>query len=484
MTQTLKHFAARIWVSVLMGGLISLWLLPHVQSRIGLQWTLLPVGAIGVLIFWAVGWLSNHWAMGAVNRLAREAGTCERDGMYPEAENAFRGAVAVFDSFLISPFVKQKKSTILAARIARFYLARVDKHSETERFLVSYLYDHPEDEEVAENWMTQIESHGGLKEEHQELASRIGNAQTENKNIQLGLARYYLMLERTDFTALQTYRRVFDQKDQVPPKFIEDLALLFLRERRADEWALNVYLQAIEQGGDRSKLLRGLAACIRWTRATERNKALRQRAYEYLEGIDELQLKRMSSGFKPPAPPPAPVKSRRKIDIGASVSDAIRTLVKGFRSGIYANVIWLIQQLASFVDLLKRSRKARRALASAVLAGLTAGVALLMINTVGYLTKTETALEQKAKPKAVMVTDPFTIQVAAYLKPEHAYRYVAQLKKQGLDAYWTQAVSVNKKWYQVRISHFADKQSARQYGESLKAKGIIEDFYVANYQRP
>jgi cell division protein FtsN len=82
------------------------------------------------------------------------------------------------------------------------------------------------------------------------------------------------------------------------------------------------------------------------------------------------------------------------------------------------------------------------------------------------------------------VTDPFTIQVAAYLKSEHAHRYVAQLKKNGLDAYWTLAVSANKKWYQVRISHFADKQSARQYGESLKAKGIIEDFYVANYRRP
>ena len=67
---------------------------------------------------------------------------------------------------------------------------------------------------------------------------------------------------------------------------------------------------------------------------------------------------------------------------------------------------------------------------------------------------------------------------------EYAHRYVALLKKHGLDAYWTQAVSANKKWYQVRISHFADKQSARHYGESLKTKGIIDDFYVANYRRP
>jgi hypothetical protein len=484
MTQTLKHFAARIWFAVLIGGFISLWFLPQVQSRLGLQWTLLPVVAVVVLIFWVAGWISNLWAMSMIKRLVREAIACERDGMYPEAENAFRGAVAVFDSFLISPFEKQKKSTLLAARMARFYLARTDKQRESERFLVSYLYDHPEDEEVVENWMTQIDSRGGLKEAHQELAYRIGNAQPKNKDIQRVLARFYLLMERTDFPALQTYRRVFDDSDQVSPQFIENLSQLFLRERRADEWALKVYLQAIRRGGERSKLLRGLAACLRWTRATARNKSLRQQAYRYLEGIDEQQLKRMCSGFKPPAPPPEPVKRRRKISVRAFVADVFGRLVKGFAAGISAAVAWIARRVAAFFDLLKRSRKARRALASAVLAGLTAVVALLMINTLGYLTKTETAVQQKAKGKVVAVTDPFTIQVAAYLKSEHAHRYVAQLKKNGLDAYWTLAVSANKKWYQVRISHFADKQSARQYGESLKAKGIIEDFYVANYRRP
>jgi hypothetical protein len=484
MTQTLKHFAARIWFSVLASGLISLWLLPQVQTRLGLQWALLPVVAVVVLIFWFAGWISNLWAMSIIKRLVREAVACERDGMHPEAENAFRGAVAVFDSFLVSPFERQKKSIILAARMARFYLSRTDKQPESERFLVSYLYDHPEDEEVVENWMTQIEGRGGLREVHQELAYRIGNAQPKNMAIQHVLARFYLLMERADFPALQTYRRVFDESDQVSPQFIENLSQLFLRERRADEWALKVYLQAIQRGGERSKLLRGLAACLRWTRATERNKPLRQQASKYLEGIDELQLKQMRSGFKPPAPPPEPVKPRRKMGMRVFVTDAIGGLARGIATGISAAVAWIVRRVTAFIDLLKRSRKARRALASAVLAGLTAAVALLMINTLGYLTKTETAVRQKAKGKIVVVTDPFTIQVAAYLNSEHAHRYVAQLKKHGLDAYWTQAVSANKKWYQVRVSHFADKQSARQYGESLKAKGIIEDFYVANYRRP
>jgi cell division protein FtsN len=82
------------------------------------------------------------------------------------------------------------------------------------------------------------------------------------------------------------------------------------------------------------------------------------------------------------------------------------------------------------------------------------------------------------------VTDPFTIQVAAYLKADDAKAYAAQLNAKGLEAYWTEAVGANRKWYQVRIDHFATKTTARKFGEDLKAKGLINDFYVANYRPP
>jgi len=75
------------------------------------------------------------------------------------------------------------------------------------------------------------------------------------------------------------------------------------------------------------------------------------------------------------------------------------------------------------------------------------------------------------------------LQVAAYLQPEYAKKFVEQLKMLGEDAYWTEAVRGEKRWYQVRISHFPDKNSARNYGDVLKSKGIIEDYYVANYRR-
>jgi len=78
---------------------------------------------------------------------------------------------------------------------------------------------------------------------------------------------------------------------------------------------------------------------------------------------------------------------------------------------------------------------------------------------------------------------PFTIQVAAYLKPEDSQRYVDHLISQGLEAFSTQAVSARRKWYQVKVSRFETKHQAQLYGEKLKSQGLIDDFYVANYKQ-
>ncbi len=90
----------------------------------------------------------------------------------------------------------------------------------------------------------------------------------------------------------------------------------------------------------------------------------------------------------------------------------------------------------------------------------------------------------KRRITEIVVTDPFTLQVAAYLKPQDAERYVKGLKMKQLDAFWIKRRGKTKVWYQVRVSHFANKASARDYGKDLKAQGIIDDFYVANYERP
>jgi len=445
-----------------------------------------------IVVFMAVGWFSNRLGLSAVERLIREATTWERVGAYRGAEEAFNKAIAVLDSFLLSPLVKRNESAKLAARLARFYLARADKNHSSETFIIAYLKSHPEDEEVAENWLQQVESHGGLKTDHYELAFRIGNAQPENTVIQRLLARFYLSEGRTDFPALQMYRQVLTSQEYGRLKgerdtgvdIVKDLATLFLRDGRADEWALRIYLQAFRLSSQRHKLLRGIAACVHWTHETERTTHLLQQARKLLVSFDEMQLKKLRAGFNPPGLEPTEQKISPRLKVGITLWKVVRQIGSSLFNLITSAAFELIDRARDLVNRIKRSRRSKLILEWTMITVLAIGVISLMVNTISHLIRTKRALYEKEKTTEIVVTDPFTLQVAAYLKPQDAERYVKYLKTKKLDAFWIKRRGKRKVWYQVRVSHFANKASARAYGKSLKAKGIIDDFYVANYEQP
>jgi cell division protein FtsN len=118
-------------------------------------------------------------------------------------------------------------------------------------------------------------------------------------------------------------------------------------------------------------------------------------------------------------------------------------------------------------------------------AGLTAGGIWVGMDALEYFGPTASVPEsaELSGPAPAAATDPFTLQVAAYLKQEYALKRMEDLKRQGLDAYWTETSSGGKIWFQVRVSHFPDLSTAREYGRKLKGKGVIEDFYVTNNVR-
>ena len=415
--------------------------------------------------------------------MIREATTWERVGAYRGAEEAFNKATTVLDSFLLSPLVKRKESAKLAARLARFYLARTDKNYSSETFIIAYLKSHPEDEEVAENWLQQVESNGGFKADHYELAFRIGNAQPNNSTIQHLLARLYLAEGRTDFTALQIYRKVLKGEKNVAADITKDLAALFLRDRRADEWALKIYLHAFKLGNQRRELLRGIAACVHWIHETKRTTNLLKQARKLLVSFDEIQLKKLRAGFNPPI-----VETKeKKISTQFNVGIALLKMVSRARSFLFNFIVStgfdVIARARDVINLIKQSRRPKLILKWTMITTLAIGVIALTVNTTSHLIKTKKALYEKEKMTEIVVTDQFTLQVAAYLKPQDAERYVKYLKSKQLDAFLIKRRGKNRVWYQVRVSHFASKASAREYGKRLQLKGIIDDFYVANYEQ-
>ena len=483
MVQPLKHYALRLWASLLIGGPAILWLLPVVGF--GLNPALTQVFAVLVLlaVFFAVGAVFNRVGVRSVKGQMRAAEDWERDGSTGESEACYRRALAAFDSFLLSPRARRRISPELADRLARFYKVRPDQSVVSDTFISAYLRLHPEDEELARIWLRQAGSRGWLERGDQQLAARIGAALADSPAIQEQLARYCLMEERTDFSALETYRRLMVAAgEHVPADLVSQLAELFIEQGRADEWALPVYVRALEQAPGKAATAAGIAACLKGLGETRSSRPWIAAGRRLLEDVEPERIAQAVDRFRPPDRAAAPSLASTARPTGKkTMEDVARSAAAAFRS-VSAALAAVGLGLAGALRWAQTSPAARRSLRWGALILAAVAAILLVVNTAGYLFRSEKRPEAAAP--VVRPTGRFTIQVAAYLKEDHARRYADELKRNGLDVYWTESSSDQKKWYQVRISRFEDKAAARAYGDTLKAKGIIEDYYIANYAPP
>ncbi len=477
----MKHTAFKLWVAAAVAIPVTLWLLSLLNTNGGAAPPLVVLAVLLVLAYIASGWLASRAALRLVPSLLHEAGLWERKGETARAEKVYYKALALYDSFLVSAKARRAGLPLLMARMARMYAAQADKQEDAGRFMERYLSAYPSDRDIAETWLQTREYQGGLPPAQQELAARIGDAHRDDAGLQMTLARLYLRAKRTDFPALQTYRRALADPRAASSVLASDLARIFVEEGRADEWALPVYLQASRRQPSLEALRCGIAACLRWIPLSERNAHWLAEAREILGDPEEDTLIHMSSGFVPPSggyPLPEMAVDGR----GRAPGDRFAAL-RHFAQQKHAAARRLARKT---VDLLRQSPRLRHGVTWGAIAGLGILAALFIVHTIGYLAPSPTpppaTPSTPVPPQEVVAPSPpmpYTLQVAAYLKPEHAERYLKDLKGNGIEAYLSRAHANDKTWYQVRIAHFPSKADALAYGSALKAKGLIEDFYVA-----
>jgi len=472
-----------MWGTVFFGGLACIGLIRLFPAGIGETTTLLFACTLFLLIYFCVGFLMNGLGVFLVNRLIAEATAWEMAGGVTAAKETYVKAVALFDSFLMSPLGGRKKTSLLLSKLARFQLARAEQNRELEIFVTYYLKTHPDDKEAAESWLLQTIGQKEIRKEYHLLAAAVGEAQAENLTIQKLLARFYLHSRRSDFHALQTYRRVLERDHKDDNSIAGDLAALFLDQRRIDEWALQIYLKALDKKEEDGHLLQGITACVQRIQQTEENRHMLQTARQYLEGLDEQTIEQMTNEFDPLITVPAEIRRDRMI---GALRDSIGRFVEVINTLVQETTRRGWHRTRMFIQLVQGGARFKRISRWVFVSILMVVIGMFILNTVNHLIKTRVRITRISEPVTMAVnnqkTDRFTIQVAAYLNSGHAERYVVELKKKNIDAFWTEAAGAEQKWYQVRISHFPDIGSARQYGEKLKSFGIIDDFYVANYE--
>jgi hypothetical protein len=498
----------RLWITALAGGLICMVLAPQWQRLMGLTGLWIPMATVLTGCFVLCGFVMNRLGLAFIRRQIAEAAVWERAGMNAEAEAAFERAKALFDGFWLAPLQRRQNADWIMLRLARFCITQPSMGNAGHTIVSAYLDRHPEDEAVALGWLERaLRQEVHTRNEH-EAAARINDASQDNEKVQRLLMQFYLSNGRSDFEAMQTYRRVWRWADDLPDSMIRQLARLLVNETCLNDWGLQVYLKGYALGDVRC--LEGLAASVRWLRLDPDNRDDLAQADRILAGLDEAQRTKLFQLFENSETfSDNCTKGKTFVDEDAEgktfADDDSEEAGRPFRSKTSGlrhrfTVLWQGRQrrLASFAkqictakqhfgtsNRLRRlwpSGRLGRIATCAVAAGALSILIVVGWQTVGRKPAVPSPAPQPQAPTASTPTsDPFTIQVAAYLKAEDAQSNVDRLKQQNIDAFWTKATSGNRTWYQVKVSHFASKDAARNYGEALKTQGKIDDFYVANY---
>lgn len=480
----LKHMAVRLWTSLVVGGLAALLVLPFLAGAVGPGWMIVPGAGLLAVAYWFSGVAFAAMGRRRLMRLLGEATVWDRAGMSREVRQALVRAAATVDSFLFSPLSRRAPSRRLLAQMARFQMAQTEPDPSFDAIVSAYLHAFPRDRDAAIKWLDSVLAGRAVTRQSHDIAARIGGAHQEDPIIGRMLAQFYLAERRCDFAALQAYRQVVDAVEPMSNSILGNLADLFLAEPRVDHLALKVYLQAYERGVRDKRLLPGIAACRRMIHPGPLTSPQLEKADTVLMGIDTSRRNSMAAAFLPErtnAGPGRPARLRRIRwpSFGLIATEASAGLGR-LASRITARIS---RQLRAFWSGLW-SPQVKSKLKWAAMALFIIAVGWLVVNTAMHLAETFKTVEKAPLPAEIPVTDPFTLQVAAYVRESDARRYVDQLKGQGVDAYWTRASGSSKTWYQVRISHFTTKAAARAVGEDLKKRQLIGDYYVANYKRP
>jgi hypothetical protein len=489
MSAVFRHITVRLWVTALAGGLICTVLLPQWHRMSGLQSLWIPVTLVMAGCFMLVGHLMNRLGMFSIRRQIAEAAVWERAGSNAEAEAAFERAKALYDACWLSPFQRRRTADWIIMRLARFCLAQPYFSKSAGAAVTSYLQIHPEDQAIALGWLEKMLQKETHSHEEYETATRINEALPDHTQVQRLLMQFYLGNERSDFEAMQTYRRVWQSGSELSALDVGNLARLLINETCISEWALKVYLKGYALGDDRC--LEGIAASIRQLRSTPGNRDDLAAAGIIFAGLNEQQradLIRMTASLE------SGDEAELENDLDCESEGpgrqvrftpmwrALRSGWESFCALARTATIRLLHRSTQWRSGWKRDRLRRLA----PWGMLAAAVSVLLVVTIWRTTGLEEEIinpapEPQTQAPVAETSYLFTIQVAAYLKTEDAQLYVERLKNQKIEAFWTKATGSNRTWYQVKVSHFTTRDEARAYGEALKAKGVIDDFYVANH---
>ncbi len=424
MIRYLRNISVRLWLTLLVAVPVCFYVLPWFSQwgfRSGQIW--LFIGLTGIC-YGGVSTLLHLTGVRMIRKRIHGAKVWEQAGIPARAELKYLQAVRIYDSFLPSPVRTKKLALLITRSLARFALTFDRKSDDFKQAVRVYLALEPHDDALAALWLKQLAKDQKVTTRDQVLMTRLAQIHHMSSELVPLMARIFLDTGRMDFTARQIYGKVMEDPD-AKMDFQQDIQTL--------------------------------------TGAPFREKAV----YSH-EAILEASGKEVISEKK----------SRTSVPV-AGMLEKIRHTGKKIFSSIAAAGRGAVSFTKPPMSGHRNQARRRFYLKAGIIGVLCAGALIFIFYPVFYVDEPEPV----EKTKIVIeerVPKPFTIQVAAYLKEDHARHYKTVLTQKGLDARIKTTTGGGKTWYLIQVSEFEDRPTAAAYGNRLISENMIEEFFVSN----
>ncbi|PIE61317.1 MAG: hypothetical protein CSA29_03970 [Desulfobacterales bacterium] len=438
MIRILRYISFRFWW-VCLGALpLEFWLLPKAAKLFPELPPLLVAAFVCVGFGMVLGWGLDRVGIRRINALIQEGKQRESAGINSRAEKQYVRASGIFDSAWISPWAARRMGPALMDTVGRFYLSSGSTHSGFEQAAIYHVLAHSKDEILAMLWLAKDPIKSSASDERETVLTALADAHYENPEVRRQLVLIFLESGRKDLSAQRLYRYFLKDSRSVKDDAIAAhiKTLIGTSQAGTDTGIIGEMGQLSTSAGTLGDV-RPRAYYMPLHNGTEHGGMLKK-------FNTQTSLIKIFSAFTAKG--------------GRVVGKRLWGIVSGI-GGIFQNI------------------HIRRWMRFGGICG--AGICLCVFawSTLFHMVESTPEPVQRIE---IRIRKPYTIQVAAYLKSTHAQQYVAQLERKGITATVKTTGAGGKTWYLVRVSAFTDKKSAVEYGNHLKSKNIIEDFFVSN----
>ncbi len=443
----------RLFWSLLLLPLVAfplLWLLHEVAFPQAYFADEFAVALVWILVFAATSWVVSRSGMKRFTHLEEAGRKALTQNQEEEIEEIFVLMQSLFAGGLLSERFQQKIKPRLLRQYFSFYAAHPENARPREQLL-----------EALRAGIRAEESYNVLKKfvlaqpaltlPIIDLAEELLERQSDDNDLLVFLTRQYLRERQTHYRAEHVYAKSLSGSGTLTPEILSLCRDRLVRLQRRDDFAAWSYVRAFQTGEQQNSAIRRLLY------ETHRD-------YQRLGRRDALAhvITTIVADFTPEEIAGWAVEQQEK-----------RTRSWRFR---VERVLFHLQQW--LLELYSRLRERRKWVY------VTIGAVIAL--SVGYLAlfRSETQNRVEATPAAAVedsTTAYFALQVGALRSVKIAEGEAAKFRRRGLEVHVLKP-GPSQRLHRIRVGKYHSKPAAKMAADSLKAAGLVRDYFVTNYE--